>query len=828
MTTLAHTASSRFKPVEIVAPWTLLKLRLPDKRRLVRYSIAACLVAMAAWFLAPFCISLPSGLLENPAGSPIAVDRHGTPITHFTLPDSSRSTPVTTDALPPDLIASTLAAEDKRFLQHSGVDLLATGRAIRDFLSKRRVVSGASTITQQLIKISSPPTNRCATTKIREALAARHLEQSWSKSQILTAYLNRLDYGNLRIGAAEAARFYFQKPLADLSLAECALLAGLPQAPSRLNPLNHPQRAIERRNLVLKRLANNGNADPSRITAALTEPLHLRPLQETRPAPWLAALTPPAVFQNPEPQSYNREPHDSNGKPHAPNTSNSTSSTSSTSNSHTTPSTNILYLKYKIRTTLDLPLQRDIEAIVHEETAKLKAANLRHAAVVVIHNPTGEILALVSSAAWDDPRGGQLNGALVPRSPGSALKPFTYLLAMERMRRIPSSILADIPSPFRTPQGLDLPQNYDRAYRGPVTLRHALACSLNLPALRELNALGGPEPLHNLLTNIGLTTLGDDPSAHGLGLTIGNAPVRLLELTNAYATLARNGHHLPPVLFPAQPQLPSSTLPFLKNSFYLIADILSDPAARASAFPPGGPLDLPFRCAVKTGTSSDFRDNWCLGYTPDFTVGVWAGNFENQPMKGISGIAGAGPIFHRAMLRLHRNHPPTWFTRPIDLREITIDPRNGKLITPDPANPHSRNDHAPHDQIPPAATAADYDATGKSLLDPTFTAWFTSPNNLRRHELALDPAPALLAPLTIISPADNTTLLLDPEIPSGSDKFRPVTNLPGTAHWTSPTLHIEPASPEPVIHLTPGTHTLTATDPRNGRSHIITLHVKTM
>ena len=766
-----------------MASWSLLKLRLPEKRRLARYSIAACLLALAVWFVAPFCVSIPPGLLENPAGSPITVDRHGTPIAHLTLPDSSRSTPVTADDLPPDLIACTLAAEDKRFFQHGGVDLLATGRATRDFLSKRRVVSGASTITQQLIKISSPPANRGATTKIREALAARSLEGSWSKSQILTAYLNRLDYGNLRIGAAEAARFYFQKPLADLSLAECALLAGLPQAPSRLNPLRHPQRATERRNLVLKRLATSEKSDPSRITTALAEPLHLRPLRETQTAPWLAALA---------------------------------------------PSPDISYLKSQIPTTLDLPLQRDIEAIVREETAKLKAANLRHAAVVVIHNPTGEILALVSSSAWDDPRGGQLNGALIPRSPGSALKPFTYLLAMERMHRIPSSILADIPSPFRTPQGLDLPQNYDRAYRGPVTLRHALACSLNLPALRELNSLGGPSPLHHLLTNLGLTTLGDNEAAHGLGLTIGNAPVRLLELTNAYATLARNGRHLPPVLFPEQSRIPASSLPFSENYFYLIADILSDPAARAAAFPPGGPLDLPFRCAVKTGTSSDFHDNWCLGYTPDFTVGVWAGNFENQPMKGISGVAGAGPIFHRAMLRLHRNHTPTWFTRPKDLREITIDPRNGKLVSSDPTNRNARADLAPHDQIPPAATASHYDASGKALLDPTFAAWFASPHNLRKNELALDPAPTLLAPLAIISPADNATLLLDPEIPSGSDKIRPVTNLPGTARWTSPTLRIEPATPEPVIHLTPGTHTLTATDPRNGHSHHITLHVKAM
>jgi penicillin-binding protein 1C len=291
----------------------------------------------------------------------------------------------------------------------------------------------------------------------------------------------------------------------------------------------------------------------------LVEPICLRPLKESQPAPWLAALTPPALTS----------------------------------------------ARQLIWTTLDLPLQRELEAIVHEETAKLKAANLRHAAVVAIHNPSGEILALVSSAAWHDPRGGQLNGALVPRSPGSTLKPFTYLLAMESNHRTPASIIADIPSPFRTPQGLDLPENYDRAYRGPVTLRGALACSLNVPAMRELNALGGPAPLHRLLATLGLTTLGDDATVHGLGLTIGNAPVRLLELANAYAALARGGRYFPVVLFPDKvASHEENRLPFAATSYYLIADILSDPAARAPSFQPGGPLDLPFRCAVKTGTSA--------------------------------------------------------------------------------------------------------------------------------------------------------------------------------------------------------------------------------
>jgi penicillin-binding protein 1C len=748
-----------------------LNLKPKWRSRVFRISLAVVLVAALGWFVLPFVMPLPAGLSKDPDASPVLLDRHGEPILHLTLPDSSRAAPLPLEKIPADLIACTLAAEDKRFYQHGGIDLLATLRAGRDFILHRRVVSGASTITQQLVKISSPPSRRHPFTKVREALAARRLEMTWTKKEILTAYLNRLDYGNLRIGSAEAARFYFQKPLTDLSLAECALLAGLPQAPSRLNPIRHPKRAVVRRNTVLDRLAAVGNHDTARVRAALAEPLTLRPLTESKPAPWLAAQA--------------------------------AGSTSLT-------------------TTLDLPLQRDLEAIVREETAKLKHANLRHAAVVVIHNSTGEILALVSSADWDDPRGGQFNGALSPRSPGSTLKPFTYLLAMERNHRIPASILADIPTPFRTPQGLDLPENYDRQYRGPVTLRTALACSLNVPALREMNLLGGPRPLQGLLENLGITTLGDDPELHGLGLTLGNAPVRLLELTNAYATLARQGRHFPPLLFPGI--IGEVKQAFDARNAWLIADILSDPQARAPSFQPGGPLDLPFRCAVKTGTSSDFHDNWCIGFTPEFTVGVWAGNFEHQPMKGLSGIDGAGPVFHRSMLRLHREVKPSWFAKADGLIEITIDPRSGKRVPARTKN--SRGDFAPAEQSPPAASSNDYASDGKALLDATYSEWFTSKHNNRRGELAMDTTAPAREPLRIISPAADATFLLDPEIPSGSDRLRPVTNLPGAARWHSETLRIEPGKPEPIIHLIAGTHIVTATDPATGTVHTLTLRVK--
>lgn len=250
---------------------------------------------------------------------------------------------------------------------------------------------------------------------------------------------------------------------------------------------------------------------------------------------------------------------------------------------------------------------------------------------------------------------------------------------------------------------------------------------------------------------------------------------------------------------------------------YLIADILSDPAARASLFSPGGPLDLPFRCAAKTGTSSDFHDNWCIGYTPEFTVGVWAGNFEHQPMKGLSGVDGAGPIFHRTLCALHQGTAPTWFATPPGLTGVTVDVRTGKRLPDGSTGPHVRRDLVPDSLVPPVAAAADCDAEGRARLDASFKGWFDSRHNRRRGELTLDVSLPAAEPLRIITPTDGMTYLLDPEIPGGSSRLRPVTNFPGTVRWTSETLRIEEVpDAEPIIHLTPGEHHLTATDPRDG------------
>ena len=748
--------------------------------RLAAAGMVLAVVAVAVvWFALPWCVALPTGIIDAAPASPQWLDRDGEPLHHLVLADSTRARPLAWEEIPADLIACTIAAEDKRFFRHGGIDLLATARAARDLVRERRIVSGASTISQQLVKIASPPAPRRPWTKAREALGARRLEMTHSKEEILTAYLNRLDYGNLRIGAHEAARAYFQKPPADLSLAECALLAGLPQAPSMLNPLRHPERAIRRRDVVLHRYARLPASDAGRAARAIGEPLALRPLPESPIAPWLAAATAAATPGEPR------------------------------------------------RTTISLPLQRDVEAIVREEIRRHRDANLRHAAVVVIDNASGGILALVSSGNWDDPRGGQINGALIPRSPGSALKPFTWLLAIDRLHHSTGAVIHDIPTRFRTEQGADLPENFDRTHRGPVTLRHALACSLNVPALRLLNDAGGPQPLHRLLTALGLTTLGDDPAVHGLGLTLGNAPVRLVELTNAYATLARHGRHLPTHWDPDVLAHGTPAMRFDARHAHLVIDILADSRARAPAFPPGGPLDLPFPCAVKTGTSSDFRDNWCLGFTATFTVGVWAGNFENQPMQGISGIDGAAPVFNRVMARLHRDQPPQWIAAPDGVVEITVDPRNGKSPGDLPLR-HTTptRELAVAGHLPQPATAADYTPDGRAIIDATNAEWFHSPHNRRHRQLALATPEDTDVPLRVITPADGAVFLLDPDHPSGSDRLRPLTNLPGVAEWSSPTLRIVPATPEPIVHLVPGTHTLVATDPRSGARTAITLHVR--
>lgn len=752
-------------------------------RRALRTGLITLASLTVLWQLLPSAFPLPARLLAGPAPSPLLLDRSGQILDDVPRLDYFRHRPAILAEIPRDLVHATLAAEDKRFYQHNGADYRATARAIYQSIDLGRFVSGASTITQQTIKITSPPTKRNFRAKFREILTARHLESHWSKDQILTAYLNNLDYGSHRQGSVEAAAHFFGKPLTDLSLAEAALLAGLPQAPSRLNPFRNPEGALKRRNWILSRLRIVFNYEESRINAALREPLQLRHSSRPSPAPHLAA-------------TFRSSPHYRSGG--------------------------------TIHTTLDGDLQRELNQIVTTELARLANRNVQQAAVVVLHNPSGELRAMIGSSDYHDPSGGQVNGALAPRSAGSTLKPFTYLLAFDHGGLFPGSIIGDIPTPFQTGEGLDAPTNYDHHHYGPVTVRHALANSLNVAAMRTLNQTGGPAPLHALLQELGCTTLTRPVADYGLGLTIGNAEVRLAELTNAFATLARLGKHLPISVLSdsSSSQITTKTSPITPSAAYLIADVLSDNAARSAAFGHRSALRLPFRCAVKTGTSSDFRDNWCLGYTAEFTVGVWVGNFDNTPMRGISGVSGAGPIFHRTMRLLHRDTTPTWMPQPTELVAITIDPRTGHrfLQTPRPGTPHTALELCHREQLPLPVSSRDYNPSGRAILDQSYQEWFASADNLRRTDFTLASRPAPELTPRIISPPANSTYLLDPELPTRGQRLKLVSNLPDKVQWSSPTLTLDGHT----ALLTPGTHTLTLLHPPTGRSTSRTITVESL
>lgn len=780
-------------------------LKWPGRWRcLAATALFSILVVFLGLHIAPLFFPLPERLSKQPEPGQCFTDRNGTPLRRLLNQDLAIDSPATLDEIPPHLVAATLAVEDARFWRHQGIDLAGIARAGYDSLRAGRLVSGASTISQQLVKITSPPKPRTLRNKIVEALTARKLELSWSKEEILTAYLNRLPYGNLLTGCRTAARGYFNKPLADLSLAECSLLAGLPNRPSYLNPHRHFEAAKKRQGWVLKRMLKTGNITHQEYQHALSQPLRLQAANaSTFEAPHLVDL----ILATSVPPSQQTAP---------------------------------------VQTTIDLPLQHFIEQTIHNQLQQLEQKSGQafslQAAAVVLDNATGEVLGLVGSRDYFQSESGQINGAWTPRSPGSALKPFTYLMALQRGDTA-ATILDDLPLEFMTPTGAYRPVNYDRRFRGPVTLREALATSLNVPAIRTLDHLGGPATLHATLENLGLTTLDKPPASYGLGLTIGTAEVRLLELVNAYACLARLGHYADyRLLSTADPTpLPTRTV-FDPEACYILADILSDQQARASAFGLNSPLNLPFKLACKTGTSTDFRDNWTVGFTPEFTVGVWVGCFDNQPMPHISGVVGAGPIFHEIFKQLYseRSIKPSWYPRPRNIVSARIDPLNGKRIPPaQPGSPpfHPRQARTeifrPSCQ-PPIASAKDYDSQGRNLLPPRYAAWFASGNHHLRNQASVRPAntaqPDSDTAFEILSPLQDTLIYLDADLPNGGRFFSLLTSSanPGII-WSSPTLQIDTQqSNQPVAILQPGTHQLTATDPATGHHSSVTVKVESL
>jgi penicillin-binding protein 1C len=523
--------------------------------------------------------------------------------------------------LSPWLVPATLAAEDARFFRHPGLDPLAIARALTQALSHGRIVSGASTLTQQLARhLFERPRGWLG--KAQEAALALRLEAALDKRAILEAYFNRVDYGPRIRGVQAASRYYFDKPAAALSLAEAATLAALVRGPTRYDPRRHPERLRARRDWVLARMQELGSADAEAVQRARGAPLELHPGYIAPGAlHFVRALARGSL-------------------------------------------TGAALTSGVVRSTLDAVLQREVEAALRGFAANFSEHRASAAAVIVVDNASAAVRAYVGAPDFHSREWlGQNDGALALRQPGSALKPFVYALGMRELGLHASSVLPDLERRFLSADGSYRPQNYDRRFHGPVRLAPALAASLNVPAAALADRLG-PERVVEFLRSLGFSHLKQSGSQYGPAIALGVAEVQLVELAAAYATLARNGEYLPlrylesgAVEEGAVEEGPVATpLPVIPPEISRqITAILSDPQERAATFGREGPLEFDLPVAVKTGTSKGNRDNWAVGYTPERTVAVWVGNFDGSPMLRSSGATGAGPLFHAVMLAALRS-----------------------------------------------------------------------------------------------------------------------------------------------------------------------------
>lgn len=535
------------------------------------------------------------------------------------------------ESMPPLLPRLLVAVEDRRFFYHPGVDPIAVLRALVQNVWTLRTVSGASTLTMQLAR-NLRPHPRSLWGKWGEMALALRIEASLPKARILEEYLNRVDFGpNLRgIGAASLG--YFGKPVSSLSLAEIALLAGMPQGPSVYALHRHPARAMARRNRVLERAEQAHLASAAELTAARAEAPHL---QRTRPA-----------F----------------GAPHliaALLTGRSSMLQQGLGGTEAAGAS-------RIRTTIDPHMQRAAESALATVVPELARYHVTAAAAVLVDNASGEVLAYVGSPDFfDSAQQGQVDGVRALRQPGSTLKPFVYAAAIDQLGYTPATVLPDLPLNLNVGGGQEYaPRNFDDKFHGPVRLREALGNSLNIPAVYVANEL--PEPgLLGTLHRFGFDSLQQTPEFYGPALALGDGEVSLLELVRAYATLARGGRLLP-IHAVSQwesrqlssttgrpetrqykpPEVPTAISPV---SATLVTDMLADNRARSASFGLDSSLHFDTPVAAKTGTSKGYRDNWVVGYTTRVTLGVWAGNFDGSPMRGVSGITGAGPIFRAIM-----------------------------------------------------------------------------------------------------------------------------------------------------------------------------------
>jgi membrane peptidoglycan carboxypeptidase len=601
---------------------------------------------------------LPSTTNLSTARLPLSTriyDRTGTVLLAEIHQGSERRHIVPISQVAPTMRQATIAVEDRSFYQHGGLNLPRTVQAAFQDLIHLRFDQGGSTITQQLVKNVYLSGDRSILRKLDEAILAIEVEHQYSKNQILEAYLNRIYYGNQSYGAEAAAQTYFGKHANELSLAEASLLAGLPQSPTELDPYSNLNGAKARQHIVLDAMVRSHEISASQAQSASAQKLTFRPLSTSDDvkAPgfvhWIAAQLE---------KTYGEELLENGG--------------------------------LTVTTSLDWNLQSMAERQVREKVMGLKAQHVTDGSLVAIDPKTGGVLAMVGSAGPDVP-GGEYNMAVIPRQPGSSFKMFTYTAAIESGKFTMASWVMDGPLSVRMSDGsVYTPHNYDGTYHGWQPLPKALGNSLNIPAVKVEIATGISRVV-DVARRMGVETLNRPASAYQPSLTLGGYEVPLIDMAAGASTLAAQGtyHHPQGIvkivahdggtLFKYDPGKGKPAL--TPQVSFIMADMLSNDSFRAMEFGRNSDLVIPgHRVAAKTGTTNDFRDNLTVGFTPNLAVAVWVGNADHTPMRNVSGIVGAAPIFHGFMTQALNGQPDSWYAVPSGLHAINVNGYVGYLI----------------------------------------------------------------------------------------------------------------------------------------------------
>lgn len=617
-------------------------------------SLSVVFIGAFTWQSYLFVKALPApsniGKMNYPTSSHI-YDRNGKLL--YEIYNDQNRTPVSLKDLPVYIGQATIAVEDKDFYQHRGISIVGGMlRAVKDtYITKE--LQGGSTITQQLVKSSLLTSERTIERKVKEIILAVWTEQMYTKEQILEMYLNQVPYGGSAYGIEEAAKTYFGKSAKNLTIDEAALIAGLPQAPSLYSPYTNPELAKKRRDDVLLRMKQERYITEEEYNSLVKKQLAVIP-------PKIDINAPHFVFHVKQQleEIYGSKMVEEGG--------------------------------LRVKTTLDLDIQQEAEKILKEELAKVQHLNIQNGAIVITKPSTGEILAMVGSADYFATPSGAFNVTTSLRQPGSTIKPVMYSLALESGFTA-ATIIEDVPTVIAIPGAEPYkPVNYDGRYHGKIPIRTALANSYNIPAVKVMQSLGVQRFIYHA-EKMGIETW-KDTSRYGLSLTLGGGEVRMVDMAEAFGVFASQGKLTTVDGVLEVEDLQGKNITYEKQASrqaldpgtaYIISDILSDNIARQQAFGSGSMLEVPgYKVAVKTGTTNDLKDNWTIGYTPEYVVTVWVGNNDNTSMNQylVSGITGAAPIWNRVMSYLlnkdkEYNQEQKWMEQPSNVVSVPCQGR---------------------------------------------------------------------------------------------------------------------------------------------------------